>query len=31
VGAGNATTHIKDGQIVEVDGGTGTIRIISPT
>jgi pyruvate,water dikinase len=31
VGAGNATTHIKDGQIVEVDGGAGTIRIISAT
>lgn len=31
VGAGNATTHITDGQIVEVDGGAGTIRIVSPT
>ncbi len=30
VGTGNATTSIKDGQIVEVDGSTGTIRIVSP-
>jgi pyruvate,water dikinase len=27
VGAGNATTAIRDGQIVEVDGDTGVVRI----
>ena len=30
VGTGDATTRITDGQIVEVDGSAGTIRIVSP-
>ncbi|MBI4318488.1 MAG: hypothetical protein HY675_08365 [Chloroflexi bacterium] len=31
VGVGNATTAIRDGQIVEVDGDAGTVRILPPT
>lgn len=31
VGVGNATARITDGQILEVDGDAGTIRIVSPT
>ena len=28
VGAGNATTVIADGDVVEVDGDAGTVRIV---
>ncbi|HJS20634.1 MAG TPA: PEP-utilizing enzyme [Anaerolineales bacterium] len=29
VGAGNATTTFKDGQLIEVDGNAGTVRVVS--
>ena len=29
VGAGNATTTFKDGQLLEVDGNTGTVRVVT--
>ncbi|MDO8671907.1 MAG: PEP-utilizing enzyme [Dehalococcoidia bacterium] len=29
VGVGTATTTIRDGQIIEVDGDTGLVRIVS--
>ncbi len=28
VGAGNATTTFKDGQLIEVDGNAGTVRVV---
>ena len=28
VGTGNATTTFKDGQLIEVDGNTGTVRVV---
>jgi rifampicin phosphotransferase len=31
VGTGNATALVRDGQIVEVDGSAGVVRIVSPT
>jgi pyruvate,water dikinase len=29
VGTGNATTHLKDGQVVLVDGNTGSVEVLS--
>ncbi len=29
VGTGNATTTFKDGQLIEVDGNAGTVRVVS--
>jgi pyruvate,water dikinase len=28
VGTGSATTRIQDGQLVEVNGDTGTVRVV---
>jgi len=29
VGTGNATMTFKDGQLIEVDGNAGTVRLVS--
>ena len=29
VGTGNATSRLEDGQVIEVDGDAGTVRVVS--